>query len=92
VNRGPAVVLAVTAALVAAAGVALAAAGPDTVAGDRSAEFHQLVGGLGGGPAPVLSRCEGAFDPRLASDCTLDNGPVPCAESFCPYHGHASPD
>ncbi len=84
--------LVTTAALAAGAGVALAVAGPDPAATRRAAEFHQLVGGLGGGPATDVSRCEAAFDPRLDQTCTLGGGPVPGGEFFCPYHGHAPSD
>ncbi|HKB03984.1 MAG TPA: hypothetical protein VKD90_17305 [Gemmataceae bacterium] len=87
-NRGPAILLALTAALVAGAGVALAVAGDDPTADEQVSEFHRLVGGLGGGPAIDLSRCEAAFDPRLCRHCAHETGPVPAGGSFCP-HAHA---
>jgi hypothetical protein len=90
VNRGSAILLALTAALTAGAGVALAVAGGDPAADAKAAEFHRLVGGLGGGPAIDLSRCEAAFDPRLCPHCGLETGPVPAGGSFCP-HAHAPP-
>ena len=44
-TRGPAILLAITATLVAGAGVALAVTGPDAGSARRAAEFQQLVGG-----------------------------------------------
>jgi hypothetical protein len=59
--------------LLASAGLLAAAAGVLLAFGDRSepksAEFHRLVGGIGGGSALDLSRCAGDFDPRLDPDC-----------------------
>lgn len=86
---GPARLLAVTGALAAAAVVAVAAAGPDPAAETRAVRFQHLTGGLGGGPATDLSRCESAFDSRLDPPCSLDAGPMPGGGFFCPYHGHS---
>jgi hypothetical protein len=90
-NRGPGILLTVTAALALGAGVAVAVAGTDATAKPGAIEFHRLVGGLGGGPATDLSRCDAAFDARLCPHCSYDTGPVPAGVSFCPHHvGSAS--
>ena len=54
-----------------------------------AAEFQQLVGGLGSGPALDLADCPFAFDPRLAGVCQDEGGPVPGGGCFCPYHAGA---
>jgi hypothetical protein len=86
VNRGPAILLALTSALGLAAAIALAVAGTDATAEPGAIEFQRLVGGLGGGPATDLSRCEAAFDARLSPHCSQDLGPVPGGSAFSPYH------
>jgi hypothetical protein len=74
-------------------GLALAAAGVlvlDSAAGprrERARSFHELVGGLGFGPALDLERCEFSFDPRLCDHCSGDVGVVPGGMIFCPHHG-----
>lgn len=87
-TRGSVILLAVTVALAAGAGGAVALAGPDSTSPQRAAEFHRLVGGVGGGPATDLSRCEAVFDPPR----TPDGGPVPGGEFFYPDQGHAPSD
>jgi hypothetical protein len=84
-SRTPTVLFALIVALVVAAGLVL-------VLGDRprpearSREFHQLVGGLGYGPAVDLSGCAFTFDPRLCPDCPHHTGPIPAGSFFCPHH------
>ena len=50
------------------------------------ADFQQLVGGLGFGPAVDLSSCAFGFDPRLDCSCSQDSGPIPGGSCFCPRH------
>ena len=83
-GRGPAVLLALLAALTAGAAALCA---DDAAPGPGAAEFQRLVGGLGFGPAADPSRCAFCFDPRLSPSCPHDFGPVPGGACFCPYHG-----
>src|SRR5437868_15280170 len=51
-----------------------------------AAEFQQLIGGLGFGPAVDLARCPNSFDPRLCARCSRDRGPIPGGRRLCPQH------
>lgn len=92
-GRGPVVVVAVVAALV--AGAALAVAGRarrDPAEAARSEAFQTLLGGLGGGPAVTLSRCARAFDPRLDDPCAFRTHPVPAGGAYCAHGLAGLPD
>jgi hypothetical protein len=92
-SRAPAVLLALTLGLaVAAAGLLAHGARPRAGQEERARAFHQLVGGLGFGPAVDLSRCAFSFDPRLCPACPGDCGPIPGGMFFCPYHAGAAVD
>jgi hypothetical protein len=60
---------------------------PQAESDARSAQFQDLVGGLGFGPAADLSRCAFSFDPRLCDRCPEDVEPIPGGVYFCPQHG-----
>jgi hypothetical protein len=51
-----------------------------------AAEFQRLVGGLGLGPAADLFSCGRSFDPRICSECSLNQGPLPGGACYCPHH------
>ena len=86
-SKAPAVCLALILALATAAGVALALDARPREGGQRQVqEFHQLVGGLGFGPALDLATCAFSCDPRLCPACPHDCGPVPGGMVFCPHH------
>jgi hypothetical protein len=85
-NRTPALLLMAILTLAVLAGLSLAWDAVPSGAEPRAEAFHRLVGGLGLGPALDLSACEGSFDPRLSSGCSLDCGPVAGGRCFCPYH------
>lgn len=53
-------------------------------------EFQTLVRGVGFGPAVDLSGCAFAFDPRLASGCPRDLGPLPSGSVYCTHHSFFS--
>lgn len=52
-----------------------------------SAEFQNLVGGLGLGPATDIDVCDFCFDPRVGSMCPQEVSPFPGGFFFCPLHG-----
>jgi hypothetical protein len=81
------VILAVTLALlVSAAGAVIAGSGPRSESVQASRQYQSLAGSLGLGPAVDLSHCAAVFDPRLASRCSREAGPLPGGSVFCPYH------
>ncbi len=84
--RGDAVLLACVAALALSAAAALAAdARRDARRAASAATFHGATGSLGLGPATDLARCDGSFDPRLASRCPERWFPLPGGACFCPH-------
>jgi hypothetical protein len=85
-SKKPALLLAAILSLAIMAGLTLTLGAGSTVEEARAQEFHRLVGGLGYGPALDLSGCDFAFDPRLATGCSYDCGPIPCGLYFCPHH------
>lgn len=92
-GRGPVVVVAAVAALVAAAALALGTSSRrDPAEAARSDAFQALVGGLGGGPAVDLARCARAFDPRLDDGCAFRTHPVPAGGAYCAHGLAGLPD
>jgi hypothetical protein len=82
--RAPDAVALAALGLAAAAAAALAAPGAGRAA---EADLRRALPGLPGlGRAADLSRCEGAYDPRLGGRCSLRLGPVPGLDAACPDH------
>jgi hypothetical protein len=87
-SRSPAILVALTFGLVAAAAVVLVADNLSRTGRiGQVEEYQRLVGGLGLGPAVDLTRCAFRFDPRLCPTCPEDQGPVAGGSWFCPCQG-----
>lgn len=53
---------------------------------EMAVEFQLLVGGIGLGAEPDLSRCAFGMDPRLSDQCSHVSGPIPAGNAFCACH------
>jgi hypothetical protein len=83
-RRAPEAVLLGACGLALAAAAAVAAGG---WGGRGDAALRRALPDLPGlGRALDLSRCGGAYDPRVGGHCGLRHGPVPGLDPLCPDH------